>query len=119
MPRSQSNRNTAPSITPSIPASRPSPQTSLIPPVTPTLGQTLKEGLAFGTGSAIAHRIFNPYPTQQYPTQQVASSNKKIESPCEKERLAFEMCTKTKSYDDFCGPEQAGYIQCIQLSNKE
>ena len=113
MPRSQSNRNTAPSITPSIPASRPSPQTSLIPPVTPTLGQTVKEGLAFGTGSAIAHRIFNPY------TYTPSISNKKIESPCEKERLAFETCTKTKSYDDFCGPEQAGYVQCIQLSNKE
>ena len=74
-----------------------------------SLVQTIKEGLAFGTGSAIAHRIFNPFPT-------VVQSDKKVESPCEKERFAFETCMKTRSADDFCGNEQTSYTQCIQLS---
>lgn len=112
MPRSQSKQNHS-SSKPSLPSITPSPQTSLIPPIASTFGQTLKEGLAFGAGSAIAHRIFNPYP------HTASISDKKVESPCEKERLAFEMCTKTKSYDEFCGPEQAGYIRCIQVSNRE
>jgi hypothetical protein len=113
MPRSQSKQNHSSTIKPSLPSITPSPQTSLIPPIGSTFAQTLKEGLAFGTGSAIAHRIFNPYP------HTTSISDKKIESPCEKERLAFEICTKTKSYDDFCGPEQATYVRCVQLSNRE
>jgi hypothetical protein len=76
-----------------------------------SLGQTIKEGLAFGTGSAIAHRIFNPFPTST-----TVQSDKKVEGPCEKERFAFETCMKTKSADDFCGNEQISYTQCIHLS---
>lgn len=73
----------------------------------PTLGQTLKQGFGFGAGSAIAHRIFGATPTIQLP------SNQKIESPCEKERTAFENCMRTKSSDDFCGNEQISYTQCL------
>ena len=76
----------------------------------PTFGQTIKEGLAFGTGSAIAHRIFNPFPTQVI--------EKKLVEPCEKERTAFEMCMKSKSTDDFCGNEQISYTQCLHLSKQ-
>ena len=79
-------------------------------PSAPSFGQTLKEGFAFGTGSAIAHRIFNPFTTAAVPVQ------KKIESPCEKERLAFETCMKFKTAEDFCGNEQMGYTQCLRIS---
>lgn len=75
----------------------------------PTLGQTLKQGFGFGAGSAIAHRIFNPFPT-------LTLSDKKIQETCEKERVAFETCMKTKSADDFCGNEQMSYTQCIRVS---
>lgn len=80
-------------------------------PSPPSFGQTLKEGFAFGTGSAIAHRIFNPFHSVS-----PAPVEKKIESPCEKERYAFETCMKFKSSDDFCGNEQMSYTQCIRLS---
>jgi hypothetical protein len=77
----------------------------------PTFGQTLKQGFGFGAGSAIAHRLLNPFPT-------LTLSDKKIQETCEKERLAFETCMKTKSADDFCGNEQMSYTQCIRLSRE-
>jgi hypothetical protein len=84
-------------------------------PSTPSFGQTLKEGFALGTGSAIAHRVVSsvlgaPTVTMNSP------SEKKIESPCEKERVAFESCMKFKSADDFCGNEQLGYTACLRNS---
>lgn len=78
----------------------------------PSLGQTIKEGLAFGTGSAIAHRIFNPFPTVQ-PTP-TAPTEKKPTDPCQKERYAFEVCMKTTSIDTYCSIEQSTYAQCIR-----
>lgn len=84
-------------------------------PAAPTFGQTLKEGFALGTGSAIAHRVVSS--VFGAPTVNVtAPTEKKIESPCEKERLAFETCMKFKSADDFCGNEQMGYTACLRLS---
>jgi hypothetical protein len=84
-------------------------------PSTPTFGQTLKEGLAFGAGSAIAHRLINPFPSfPSFPTKPL--EQKAVES-CEKERAAFETCMKTKSTDDFCGEYQISYTQCIRMSN--
>ena len=81
-------------------------------PSAPTFGQTLKDGLAFGAGSAIAHRLINPFPSFGMP----ASSETKRTEPCDRERLAFETCMKTKSSDDFCGEQQMSYTQCIRLS---
>ena len=81
-------------------------------PSAPTFGQTLKEGFSFGMGSAIAHRIFNPFPTVVEPSQ------KKSNDPCEKERMAFETCMKTRSPETFCGGEQMSYTQCISLQSK-
>lgn len=84
---------------------------SSVTPLTPTqpsLGETLKQGLAWGTGQAIAHRIFGPTATVPIQT--------KIESPCEKERMAFESCMKTKSTEDFCGEEQMNYTRCLHPS---
>jgi hypothetical protein len=71
----------------------------------------LKQGFGFGAGSAIAHRMFGAAPTLYQ-----SPSDKKHEEACEKERLAFETCMKTKSADDFCGEQQMGYTQCLHLS---
>ncbi len=111
MPRTSSSpqRKTTPISHPPVVLQTPSSSIIHSTPQGPTFGQTLKEGFAFGTGSAIAHRIFNPF-VPSTPSQQ------KIESPCEKERLAFETCMKFKSADDFCGNEQMGYTQCLRLT---
>jgi hypothetical protein len=109
MPRSSSSQGKQKQTLHSVIERPSSTVTPMIQSSQPSLAQTIKEGLAFGTGSAIAHRIFNPFPT-------VVQSDKKVESPCEKERFAFETCMKTKSADDFCGNEQISYTQCIHLS---
>ena len=114
MPRSSSSQTKSrPGVRPTPPVVFQNPLSSVGHPVpsAPTFGQTLKEGLAFGTGSAIAHRLINPFPS--FTTK--APEPKPLE-PCEKERTAFEVCMKTKSADDFCGNYQMAYAQCIQLS---
>jgi hypothetical protein len=78
-------------------------------PPPPSFGQVAKEGFAFGTGSAIAQRVVTSI--LGAPTINVGSSG----ALCDKERLAFETCMKTKSADDFCGSEQTAYTQCIRL----
>lgn len=107
MPRT-SSKSSAPAIrnTPSSVTHVP----SRIEVEQPTLGQSIKQGFGFGAGSAIAHRIFGAAP------QIVMPSDKKVESPCEKERTFFENCMKTKSSDDFCGSEQIAYTQCLHLN---
>jgi len=103
-------RNSKPSK-PTVPTNSPprftNPMSSVSPlvPTQPSFGDTVKQGLAWGTGNAIAHRIFGP--TVAIPLQT------KIESPCEKERVAFESCMKTKSTEDFCGEEQMMYTRCL------
>lgn len=110
MPRSQSSK---PIVHP--PTVFPNPMSSVAKPI-PTLpassfGQTMKEGLAFGAGSAISHRfinsIFGPTQIALKPT---------TPSLCEKERQAFENCMKTQSMDTFCGQEQMAYTSCIRVS---
>lgn len=85
-------------------------------PSTPTFGQTLKEGFALGTGSAIAHRVVSS--VFGAPTINVQSSSQTVQQPCEKERTAFENCMKTKSTDDFCGEQQMSYTQCLRISKE-
>jgi hypothetical protein len=89
-----------------------------VQPSAPTFGQTLKEGFALGTGSALAHRaigsIFGA------PTVNIsAPTETKVQSSCEKERMAFETCMKFKSADDFCGNEQLGYAQCLRIARDQ
>lgn len=84
------------------------------PPALPSFGQVAKEGFAFGTGSAIAQRVVTSI--LGAPTINVSSpSQQAVERPCDKERMAFENCMKSKTMDDFCGNEQISYSQCIQL----
>jgi hypothetical protein len=115
MPRSQTSNSK-----PNLPALKHphivNPMSSVAaytPPAAPTFGQVVKEGFAFGTGSAIAHRIFGPASLSLF-TPKATS-----EIPCDKERVAFETCMKTKSTDDYCGNEQMAYTHCIQLKKKE
>ena len=82
------------------------PPSSLIP-AQPSFGQVVKEGLAWGTGQALAHRAVAAVLGPSVPVQT------KIESPCDKERVAFESCMKTKSTEDFCGEEQMVYTRCL------
>ncbi len=110
MPRTTSTKRSSP-----VPVvHKPTPIYPARPPFTPvapsSFGQTLKEGLAFGTGQAIAHRAVASVASLWTPPQKTS------ESPCEKERYAFESCMKIKSTDDFCGNEQLSYAQCIQLT---
>jgi hypothetical protein len=88
-------------------------------PTAPTFGQTLKEGLAFGTGSALAHRFFNPFPTTVSSAATPAASVPQSKKPCDSEQIAFESCLKTQSIDAFCGNEQLAYTNCIQLSKHQ
>lgn len=112
MPRSSQSSSKSHS-TPRAPVPFQNPLSSVGHPTpsVPSFGQTLKEGLAFGAGSAIAHRLINPFPSLG-----LSNTEAKRQDPCEKERLAFETCMKTKSADDFCGEQQMSYTQCIRLS---
>ena len=117
MPRSSSStsRPTSHRSVPSVPRAPQSTVAQYTPPSQPSFGQTLKEGFALGTGSAIAHRVIGSI--FGAPTVNLAApTEKKIESPCEKERSAFESCMKFKSAEDFCGNEQVGYVQCLRVS---
>jgi hypothetical protein len=112
MPRSSSsNANPRPTYHPPAKFANPYSSVANITPSQPTLGDSLKQGFGFGAGSAIAHRLLNPFPT-------IAPPEKKAESPCEKERTLFETCMKTKSVDDFCGEQQMVYTQCIRNSKE-
>ncbi len=111
MPRTASHSSSKPNNRPPVVIQNPS--SSVVQhtlPEPPTFGQTLKQGLAFGTGSAIAHRIFNPFPQVIQ-----ASPEQKKEFSCYKELIAFENCMKTKTSDDYCGVEQMSYTQCLRL----
>jgi len=116
MPRSQSSKPK-----PSLPPMKiPTPMSGVAPYTPPPLsgfGQVLKEGFAFGTGSAIAHRMFGTAVNSIVPS--VPPTTITSEAPCDKERLAFETCMKTKSADDFCGSEQLAYTHCVRLTKKE
>lgn len=121
MPRSQSSSSSSRksfSSTPSRPVVHSAP-TSLAPMPTsaaPSFGQTLKEGLAFGSGQAIAHRLVGSI----FGGSSNQSSNSSQPTPkplCDNERIAFEVCMKTKSQDDYCGHEQIAYAQCVRASS--
>ena len=115
MPRSQSSKP-KPTLSP---MKIPNPMSSIAaytPPAPPGFGQVVKEGFAFGTGSAIAHRMFGTAVNSIVPS--VSPTATTSEAPCDKERLAFETCMKTKSADDFCGNEQFAYIHCIRLKKE-
>lgn len=110
MPRSSSSHS-KPTSTHHPPVTFTNPYSSVgaVVPHQPTLGQSIKQGLGFGAGSAIAHRFLNPFPT-------VYPNDDKAEEACKKERLAFEMCMKTKSVEDFCGEQQMSYTKCLRIS---
>jgi hypothetical protein len=84
-------------------------------PTAPSFGQTMKEGFGLGVGSAVAHRVVASIfgaPTVNV-TQPVATNNQ----PCDKERVAFENCMKTQSFETFCGQQQLAYTSCIRDSS--
>lgn len=123
MPRSRSSRPIAARKVSTPPVALQNPMSSvantsspLVP--APTFGQTVKEGFAFGAGSALAHRFLNPFPTVQTTTpasSSIPASVSQSKKPCEAEQLAFEQCIKTQSMESYCGNEQAAYTSCIQL----
>lgn len=121
MPRSEVKRQTG-LHTKSYPLVK--PQTTLVPtPSAPSFGQTIKEGIGFGAGSAIGHRIVGAVlgpstmstitsATPSTPLDSIQTSHQK----CMSERNAFELCLKTKSQEDVCNNEFNAYTQCIQLN---
>lgn len=116
MPRTSSSQKPSPKAfhtsTPPVPFQN--PLSSVANPVpTATFGQTLKEGLAFGAGQAVAHRVVGSLFGSSAPSQN------EVKLPCDKERSAFETCMKTKSVEDFCGEQQMAYTQCIRLTKKD
>lgn len=117
MPRSSHPQTKSrPSPYAPVPIRNPISNVAPLPSSAPTFGQTLKEGFALGTGSAIAHRVVAS--VFGAPTVNVQSSSQAVQQPCEKERTAFENCMKTKSTDDFCGEQQLTYTQCLRLSKE-
>jgi hypothetical protein len=123
MPRSSSSKPTQTSKVSAPPLVVRNPYSSVatslpsIVPTAPTFGQTLKEGFAFGTGSALAHRFFNPFPTTSIgTTNPIAASQSK--KPCDAEQIEFEKCLKTQAMDTYCGNEQMAYTSCIQMTEK-
>ncbi len=122
MPRSNSSKSSS-TTKPSSPVVLRNPYSSVAnttPSVTvptPTFGQTLKEGFAFGTGSALAHRFFNPFPTGAASTAATpVTVNHNNKKPCEAEQIAFEACLKTRSMDAYCDNEQLAFTTCIRDS---
>jgi hypothetical protein len=123
MPRTNSTHKSTPNVpkntlhttTPTV--SFPNPLSSIgntVPVLPkPSFAQTLKEGLAFGTGQAVAHRMVGSLLGYSGPPQQ------EVKRLCEKELVAFESCMKTKSTDDFCGEQQMAYTQCLNLEKKD
>lgn len=119
MPRSSHSSNKSkPSTYAPVPFQNPMSSVGHPVPSAPTFGQTLKEGFALGTGSAIAHRMISSVFGAPTVNVQTPSSSQAVQQPCEKERTAFENCMKTKSTDDFCGEQQLSYTQCLRLSKE-
>lgn len=107
MPRRQPSSHPKPTV-PSV-----RPQSSLIPSTslpTASFGQTIKDGIGFGAGSAIGHRIVGAILGPSVPTSGVAPPGL-----CASERDAFELCLKTKHADNQCNNEMLSYKQCIEL----
>ena len=114
MPRSEVKRQT--SLHTVKPSSSLVP-TPMIQP--PSFGQTIKEGIGFGAGSAIGHRvvgaILGPSVATTAPSTP-SESKQPSQQKCVSERNTFELCLKTKSADDGCNNEFNAYTQCIQLN---
>ena len=121
MPRTEVRRQTTLHSKPQYPvvkSQQPLVPSVPLPAAPPSFGQTLKEGIGFGAGSAIGHRIVGSIfgspstpvapPTSSLPVEAVPGK-------CATERKAFELCMKTKS-DDQCNNEILSYKQCIELS---
>lgn len=114
MPRSEVKRQT--SLHTVKPSSSLVP-TPMIQP--PTFGQTIKEGIGFGAGSAIGHRIIGAVlgpTTASTATTPTTEFKQTSQQKCVSERNTFELCLKTKSADDGCNNEFNAYTQCIQLN---
>lgn len=114
MPRSQSRQTKAIISPSSLPRNQPAPIANTNLHIEqPSLGQSIKQGFGFGAGSAIAHNMIGALMTPSIS----APSDKKVTPPCEKELLAFQICLKTMSSDDFCGNQQTAFTQCLQTSS--
>jgi hypothetical protein len=74
-----------------------------------SLGQIVKEGMAFGVGSSLARKAIESILPSSYPSQT------KVEHPCEKELNAFNQCLSNFTSESSCAAQQASYTQCIQL----
>ena len=116
MPRSQSRQTKPTTLPTSLPRNQPaSIANTSLHVEQPTFGQTMKQGFGFGAGSAIAHNMIGALLTPSISAP--APSDKKVTPPCEKELLAYQVCLKTMSSDDFCGHQQTSFTQCLQTSN--
>lgn len=80
-----------------------------------TMGQSIKDGIGLGVGSALAQRavsaIFGP-PTVTTVSQLPSEPN----APCISERNIFETCMRSQTV---CNNEFLAYSQCIKLQQKE
>ncbi len=121
MPRSQSSTSSSkrsssnvPSTTFRNPYSSVASTTPALSSTAPSLGQSVKEGFGLGVGSAVAHRVVASI--FGAPTVNVTQPVHTNKEPCDKERLAFENCMKTQSFETFCGQQQLAYTTCIRDS---
>jgi hypothetical protein len=79
-----------------------------------SIGTSIKDGVGFGIGSALAHRMVGAF----FPTNRIAiapepAAQKQSES-CETERRAFENCLINES-EFFCHNQQESLTACLKI----
>ncbi len=90
--------------------------TTPIPPQYPqqTMGSIIKEGVGFGMGSAIGHRVIGAFfPTHTAIAPAPTTASHKNPDACTTERAVFETCLLNES-EFFCGSQQASLSACLK-----
>jgi hypothetical protein len=108
-------RQSTPVKNSTLPVQKPTVPPPVIQTTQQSFGQTVKEGLAFGVGQAVAHRAVASL-AGLFTGPQISGPHPSHPPLCDAERFAFETCMKVKSSDDYCGSEQVAYTQCIRLN---
>lgn len=113
MPRSNTKPLQKKSVVVHTPAPAPAPAHAAVAvQPRPSFVQTIKEGFAFGAGSAVAHNavnsIFRSFGSESKPEA------KPIHDPCSKLRMEYEVCMKTDPIDVNCVSTYYPYTQCLQ-----
>ena len=86
----------------------------------PSFGQAVKDGIAYGVGSSIAHNVIGRmFSAPAYtPRESQPTPATKPTEACGVERNCFENCLLREG-SGFCGREQDDFTACIKLSHSQ